>query len=186
MDTGDIFRDFRTRHALTQSELGRLSGVPQPVLSASEHGPRTPMLDTLERRAAGGRTVTKSLDESGTAPICVPARRARTRIDRELHFSVQNHPPGRCERASPLSVSGKSRLQRKRHLHQEPGRGTSWHRTGPNPSAHAGERVVNARRQVCPDTPPTRTAIVTRGRRRVDERRVSRRTPRVGGCAGCR
>ncbi len=48
MDIGGTIRDFRTRHGLTQSELGRLSGVPQPVLSAYEHGHRSPTLDTLE------------------------------------------------------------------------------------------------------------------------------------------
>lgn len=48
MDVGGTIRDFRTRHGLTQSELGRLSGVPQPVLSAYEHGHRSPTLDTLE------------------------------------------------------------------------------------------------------------------------------------------
>lgn len=48
MDVGETIRDFRTRHGLTQSELGRLSGVPQPVLSAYEHGHRSPTLDTLQ------------------------------------------------------------------------------------------------------------------------------------------
>lgn len=48
MDVGAIIRDFRARHGLTQSELGRLSGVPQPVLSAYEHGHRAPTLETLE------------------------------------------------------------------------------------------------------------------------------------------
>lgn len=48
MDVGAIIRGFRARHGLTQSELGRLSGVPQPVLSAYEHGHRAPTLDTLE------------------------------------------------------------------------------------------------------------------------------------------
>ena len=48
VDVGAIIRDFRARHGLTQSELGRLSGVPQPVLSAYEHGHRAPTLDTLE------------------------------------------------------------------------------------------------------------------------------------------
>jgi transcriptional regulator with XRE-family HTH domain len=48
MDVSGTIRDFRIRHGLTQSELGRLSGVPQPVLSAYEHGHRAPTLDTLE------------------------------------------------------------------------------------------------------------------------------------------
>lgn len=41
-------RTFRARHGLTQSELARRSGVPQPVLSMYEHGRRVPSLGTLE------------------------------------------------------------------------------------------------------------------------------------------
>lgn len=43
-----MVRTFRARHGLTQSELARRSGVPQPVLSMYERGRRVPSLGTLE------------------------------------------------------------------------------------------------------------------------------------------
>lgn len=48
MDAAAEVRTFRARHGLTQSELARRSGVPQPVLSMYEHGRRVPSLGTLE------------------------------------------------------------------------------------------------------------------------------------------
>ena len=58
VDAAVTIREFRARHGLTQSELGRLSGVPQPVLSAYEHGHRCPTLDTLESiLAVRGETI---------------------------------------------------------------------------------------------------------------------------------
>ncbi len=65
VDVGAIIRDFRVRHGLTQSELGRLSSVPQPVLSAYEHGRRVPTLDTLEAiLAVRGETVVVELAQA--------------------------------------------------------------------------------------------------------------------------
>lgn len=48
MDAGVVVRTFRARHGLSQSELARRSGVPQPVLSMYENGRRLPSLGTLE------------------------------------------------------------------------------------------------------------------------------------------
>lgn len=42
---------YRQAHGLTQRELARLAGVPQPVIARLESGRHTPALRTLERLA---------------------------------------------------------------------------------------------------------------------------------------
>jgi uncharacterized protein len=49
---GALLRDARTRAGLSQTELARLAGVAQSVVSAYESGRRQPSLSTLARLVA--------------------------------------------------------------------------------------------------------------------------------------
>ena len=53
MTPADLIRIARTRHGLTQRELGARLGMSQPVISAYEHGRRDPSVGTLTRLISG-------------------------------------------------------------------------------------------------------------------------------------
>jgi transcriptional regulator with XRE-family HTH domain len=48
MKAGTILREARTRAGLTQRELARVAGVPQPAVSRIERDRVSPRLDTLD------------------------------------------------------------------------------------------------------------------------------------------
>ena len=53
MDVGRVVREARRRVGLTQRELGRRTGVPQPSIARIEAGRTIPRVDTLERLLRG-------------------------------------------------------------------------------------------------------------------------------------
>src|SRR5688500_7720149 len=53
MTAARILRHARLRAGMTQRDLARATGVPQPAIARLERGRVTPGLDTLERLLAG-------------------------------------------------------------------------------------------------------------------------------------
>lgn len=50
---GEVFRDHREDAGLTQAEMARLCGLPQPTISRVERGVADPQLSTLRVMAEG-------------------------------------------------------------------------------------------------------------------------------------
>ncbi|WP_169795343.1 helix-turn-helix transcriptional regulator [Kribbia dieselivorans] len=74
-----IVVDFRAKHRLTQSELGRLLGWKQPHVARLERGDHVPALETLQRLARHG-IVTIVVNEKGTTASPASKRTINRRV----------------------------------------------------------------------------------------------------------
>jgi len=79
MDAGEVVREFRGRHGLSQTALSELTGIPQPVLSMYENSRRSPSIETLER-----------IVSVGSEMVDVVPRRAR-QGDRSVAKTIEIH-----------------------------------------------------------------------------------------------
>ncbi len=80
-DIGRLIREARTRQGLTQRELARRSGVPQPTLSQVEGGRRSPTVALLARIIDGGRLPLEIRPvEEPAASAAATARRVARRL----------------------------------------------------------------------------------------------------------
>jgi len=76
MDEGQLLRQIRRRHGLSQAELAMRAGTSQPVISAYEHGRRDPTLRTLRKLVeAGGERL--SIDAHEFSPSSQPCEDVR-------------------------------------------------------------------------------------------------------------
>ena len=63
-ETIDLFREYRKKSGITQTELGRRSGVSQPNITRFESGNYNPTLEFLVKIAAAmGKKVRISLED---------------------------------------------------------------------------------------------------------------------------
>ncbi|MGH9092339.1 MAG: helix-turn-helix transcriptional regulator [Acidimicrobiales bacterium] len=113
---GSLLREARLRRGLSQRDLARLAGVPQPAISAIETGRRSPTLDLLQRivdrgrlpldlvlvdeppasAAAAAREVRRRLGEPSTEPSAREDAALRAVID--LRDALQRASPGERHR----------------------------------------------------------------------------------------
>jgi predicted transcriptional regulator len=65
MDTAGVLRRCRLSAGLTQRELARITGVPQPAIARVESGVVVPRVDTFDRLLTGCGKTLKAEDRRG-------------------------------------------------------------------------------------------------------------------------
>lgn len=87
MTVGDRIRSIRLERGLTQKELSKLSGVPEPNIRRYESGLIQPKYETIEKLATGLRTSTGSLLGKGSQ-IKYKVIQWKSRKDARLEINI--------------------------------------------------------------------------------------------------